>query len=47
MPIKNELKINGNQVLWWNGEKWLVKETLKTVSQAKNKLNELNLRKNG
>lgn len=41
MPIKNELKLEGKKVLWWNGEKWLVKETCKTIKEAKLKLEEL------
>jgi hypothetical protein len=53
MPAKNELKVEGNQVLWFNGEKWLVRETLdfqkdkkKNEKAAKDKLQELNERKN-
>ena len=41
MPIKNELKVEGNQVLWFNGIKWLVKETLKTNKKAVELLKEL------
>lgn len=32
---KGELKVEGKQVLYWNGEKWLVKETFATVKKAK------------
>lgn len=24
---KGTLKVNSNQVMWWNGQKWLLKET--------------------
>lgn len=41
MPNKNDLKIEGKQVLWFNGEKWLVKETLSTNKKAVEKLKEL------
>lgn len=41
MPIKNELKVEGNQVLYFNGEKWLVKETLTNNKKAVEKLEEL------
>ena len=42
MPVKNDLKIEGNQVFWFNGVKWLVKETLKNNKEAVKKLEELN-----
>jgi hypothetical protein len=42
MPEKNDLKVEGKQVLWWNGIKWLVKETCKTNREALSKLKELN-----
>lgn len=32
---KFDLKLEGKQVLWFNGEKWLVKETFKNIKQAK------------
>jgi len=32
---KGDLKIEGKQILWWNGEKWLVKETFSTIKKAK------------
>jgi len=35
MPNKNDLKLDGKQVLWFNGEKYLVKETFKNTKQAK------------
>ena len=38
---KQPHKVEGNQVLWFNGEKWLVRETLKTNKQAVEKLEEL------
>lgn len=41
MPNKNELKVEGKQVLWFNGEKWLVKETCKSNREAIKKLAEL------
>jgi hypothetical protein len=34
-------KVEGNQVLWFNGEKWLVKETCKTAKKADDLLNEI------
>lgn len=34
-------KIAGNQVIYLNGNKWLVRETLKTNKEAKEKLKEL------
>ena len=43
---EKEYKIEGNQVFYWNGEKWLVKETLKSVKKAEDLLVELNGRKN-
>ena len=39
------LKVKDNQVLWFNGVKWLVKETLKTKEKALSKLKELHGRK--
>ena len=41
MPKKNDLKVEGKQVLWWNGLKWLVKETYKSNSRAKQGMKEL------
>jgi len=38
---KQPHKIGGKQIFWFNGEKWLVRETLKTDKQAKDKLKEL------
>lgn len=31
---KGQLKVVENQVLWWNGEKWLVKETCEDNAAA-------------
>jgi hypothetical protein len=33
-PINNMYKVEGKQVLWWNGVKWLVKETCKNNREA-------------
>ena len=41
MPNKNELKVVSNQVLWWNGIKWLVKETCSTEKKAITKMEEI------
>lgn len=27
MPKKNDLKLEDNKIMWWNGGRWLVKET--------------------
>lgn len=42
VPNKNELKVQGKQVLYWNGLKWLVKEFCDTPKKAKDKEKELN-----
>lgn len=31
---KNQMKVEGNIVYWWNGKKWLVKETFATEAEA-------------
>lgn len=49
MPKKNDFKIHKdkeNVVLWWNGAKWLVKETCSSKQKAKDLETELNARKN-
>ena len=38
---KFDLKLEGKQVLWFNGEKWLIKETCKNKVKAKDKFKEL------
>lgn len=42
MSNKNDLKVEGKQVLWFNGLRWLVKETCETHEEALTKLTELN-----
>ena len=44
MPVKNELKIEGNIVYWFNGEKWLIKETCADEAKAQELLTMLNAR---
>ena len=34
-------KVEGNQVLWFNGAKWLIKETCNTAKKAEDLLNEV------
>ena len=46
MPTYGELRKVDNRVEWYNGLKWLVKETLPTEKKATDKLEELNERKN-
>ena len=41
----NDLKLDGNKVLWFNGIKWLVKETLKDKKSSEKKFEELKLKK--
>ena len=42
MNIKEQPhKIEGKQILWFNGEKWLVRQTFKTIKKAKDFLKEL------
>lgn len=31
---KGDLKSEGNKVMWWNGEKWLIKETCASEDAA-------------
>mgnify|MGYP001568512366 CR=1 FL=1 len=40
-----EHKVEGNQVKYWNGLKWLVRETLSTKKDAEKLLDEVKLRK--
>jgi hypothetical protein len=47
MKKKPKLKINDHndkQLLWFNGEKWLVRETCETKQKAKDLEKELNER---
>ena len=46
---KGDLKLIDNKIMWWNGKKWLVKETCfergataQNIAIAKKRLKELN-----
>lgn len=36
-----KLKVEGNKVYWWNGKKWLVRETTKSKKVANQLLKDL------
>ena len=49
---KGDLKQDNNKIMWWNGKKWLVKETCyergataQNKALAKKKLKELNAKR--
>lgn len=42
--MEKNLKVEGNIVYWWNGEKWLIKETCSDEQKALELLAELNAR---
>jgi hypothetical protein len=48
MAKKNDLKLKDNKILWWNGAKWLTKETCfergataQNIALAKKRIKEL------
>lgn len=47
MKRELEYKLDGKQILYFNGLKWLVKETCPTIKKAKELLKELNGKTNG
>jgi hypothetical protein len=38
MNKRNDLKLDGNKILWYNGEKWLIKETCVETGPTKNNI---------
>lgn len=38
---KRQHKVEGNQIKYFNGEKWLVRETLKTKKKAEDRIKEM------
>lgn len=42
---KFDLKQEENKVMWYNGKRWLVKETKTNINLAKKRLEELNAEK--
>lgn len=41
MPTKNELRVEDNKILYFNGVKWLIKETCSNNAEALLRLSEL------